>query len=170
MSVHTTEVGRGSAGKYCVICDACNFNPEWTTNRADAERWAAEHVDHPDRDVSGIWAWDRWRAIGGINHGFPFGCAACGAPQPPTDPADDQLPSCEVCQAMVPDEDDIFGSWSWKNWRMLDGVNHAVPFGRTACGAGQPAVLAPDPSLPICPVCDGRAPAERVRWTDEEGE
>ena len=144
-------------------CAACDFNPEWTSDRAQAELWAAEHERYPDRDVSGIWAFDRWRAISGLNHAFPFGTAACGANRPTTEPADDTRPMCSACEAFVPDEDDIFGSWSWKNWRMVDGVNHAVPFGRTACGAGQPEVLPPDRSLPLCPVCDGKAPSDRLR-------
>lgn len=161
VSPHRTSVGRGSAGKYSVSCDSCDFLPAFTSDPVEAEQWAQEHTRHPDRDVSGIYAFDRWRVINGINHAFPFDTAACGANRPETRAADETMPICETCEAKVPAEDDIFGTWSWKNWRMVDGMNHAVPFGFTTCGAGQPEVLRPDRSLPLCPVCERLAPSDR---------
>jgi len=101
MRLHNTRVGRGSAGKYLVTCSACDFNPEWTASRADAERWAAEHQAHPNRDVSGIWTWDRWRVIDGMNHAFPFNTAACGAGSDGTGP-DPDLPLCPLCEEHAP--------------------------------------------------------------------
>jgi hypothetical protein len=156
---HGTSIGRGSAGEYFVSCDSCDFNPGYTPDRRKAEGWAAEHIIHPNRDVSGIWAFDRWQVIGGINHAFPFGTAACGANRPEGRPPDTSFPVCETCESMV--EDDVFGSWDWENWLLIDGINHAVPFGLTACGTGNPAILPPDSDLPFCPSCVDLAPSER---------
>ena len=142
-----------------MVCAECDFDAEWTFDRDNAERWANEHTLHPDRDVSGIWAFDRWRVIDGVNHGFPYGAAACGAEDPAGEPPDSTLPRCPKCDAMV--EDDVFGSWDWKNWQLIEGINHAVRRGRSACGAGQPDILPPDPDLPLCRRCEELAPSER---------
>jgi hypothetical protein len=85
-----------------VTCAECDFSPEWTDDRGQAERWAAEHTRNPDRDVSGIWGLSRWRVIDGINHAFPFGTAVCGAGQPEAFPPDGSLPLCPVCDDKAP--------------------------------------------------------------------
>lgn len=120
---HKASIGMGSAGKYFVTCDACDFNPEWTSRRDQAERWAAEHTLHPDRDVSGIWAWSRWRSVRGVNHAWPFGTAPCGKLRTVTSPdvggspvarvveadgpADAALPMCPVCVEMAPPDREL---------------------------------------------------------------
>ena len=122
MTDHRTEVARGHA-KYFVVCSACSFNPEWTPDRTKAERWAAEHELHPDRDVSGIWGWSRWRAVRGVNHAWPFGTAPCGTLRTTEvvdargasftkvvdvdGPADPSLPMCPVCVAMAPPDREL---------------------------------------------------------------
>ena len=116
MVAHVTRVGRGSAGLHFVMCDACDFNPRWEPLEEDARRWAREHEQHPDRDVSGIWAWSEWRLVDGVNHAFPFGAAACGVGAwldadgigrgPAGTLHDPQAPICPACDAMAPPDRD----------------------------------------------------------------
>lgn len=94
------------------MCTACDFNPRWERLEEDAQRWAREHQQDPDRDVSGIWAWSEWRLVEGVNHAFPFGAAACGAGAwvdeggigrgPSGTTHDPRAPICAVCDAMAP--------------------------------------------------------------------
>lgn len=123
MTGHVAEVRRGSAGSYFVVCSACDFNPEWVHDRTKAERWAAEHEVHPDRDVSGIWSWSRWRSVNGVNHAWLFGTAPCGtlrtessadANRSPVTrvidvdgPADPSYPVCPVCVDMAPPDREL---------------------------------------------------------------
>jgi hypothetical protein len=123
MPRHVTEVKLGSGGSFFVVCSVCSFNPEWVRDRAKAELWAAEHQLHPDRDLSGIWAWSRWRSVSGVNHAWPFGTAPCGTlrTESSTDangwpvtrrvevdgPADPSLPMCPVCLEMAPSDREL---------------------------------------------------------------
>lgn len=112
MVAHVTQVHRGSAGLYWVSCAACDFNPRWEVLEAEATRWAAEHEQHPERDVSGIWAWTEWRLVDRVNHAFPFGVAACGAGSWVDQDgigrsaigtaSDAQAPVCGRCDEMAP--------------------------------------------------------------------
>lgn len=123
MTRHVARVSRGSSGKCFVVCSACDFQAEWTSDREKAEQWAAEHERHPDRDVSGIWAWSRWRAVRGVNHAWPFGTAPCGRIRyrdeldahgstitvrvDPDSQADPALPMCPKCVAMAPPDREL---------------------------------------------------------------